>query len=128
MQNDEILKKAHNEVILKEHSPENLLSLLSLCTPQLSIDHIFDDQLRIAAMKKLMIAIHPSNYPHNKDGQCIYEDIQQFYDLCSQNIADLKNKENNQSHQKAFLKSIRKHRRRRNVSPTSVVEMVVQCE
>lgn len=123
---NDLMKKAHNEVILKEHSAENLLSLLSLCTPQLSIDHIYDDTVRMAAMKKLIIAIHPNNFPYNEDGQCIYEDIQRFYDLCCQNITESKNGENQARN--IFTKSVRKRRRRKNVSPTSVVEMVVQCE
>ena len=124
--NNKILQKAHSEVILKEHSVENLLSLLSLCTPQLNIEHVLDDQVRIAAMKKLMVAIHPNNFPYNEDAQCVYEDVQQFYDLCCQTIAKSHEKENQS--QNVFLKSVQKRRRRRNISPTSVVEMVVQCE
>lgn len=124
--NDTLLQKAHSEVILKEHSVENLLSLLSLCTPQLLQEHVLDDQVRIAAMKKLMVAIHPNNFPYNEDAQCVYEDVQRFYDLCCQTIAESHDKENQS--QNVFLKSVQKRRRRRNISPTSVVEMVVQCK
>ncbi len=120
-QNDDLLKDAQNSVILKEHTPENLLTLLTLINPKITIKQVIDDNERLSAMKELMVAIHPNNYPYNEDAQGIFEDIQRFYDLCNQNILE--------TNQKGGLKSVRnKRRRRRNVSPTSVVELVVQCE
>ena len=116
-----ILKLVQDRIILKEHTPENLVALLQLCHPEITIDEVVDDNKRILAMKNMMLAVHPNNFPFNEDAQCIFEDVQRFYDLCTKNIADTKGQDGS--------KSVRKRRRRRNVvSPTSVVELVVQCK
>lgn len=81
-------------------------------------------------MKKLMIHIHPSNYPHHEDAQSLYEDIQTFYDACCQRLSDPKSSAYNggRSEQNAKSKNRRKLRFRRssNSSPTTVIETVVQ--
>jgi hypothetical protein len=126
-QNDDLLKEVQNQVILKQHTPENLLDLLLLCNPGMTLEQVLDDNQRVNAIKKLMVAIHPSNYPYNVDAQCIFEDIQRFYDLCCQNIAETK-KNDEKGSQRGLIRSVRKRRRQRIVSPTSVVELVVQCK
>jgi hypothetical protein len=122
-QNHDFLKSVQNKVILKQSSPENLHSLLLLCNPKMTMKEVLNDSKRVQAMKKLMVEIHPNNFPYYADAQCIFEDIQRFYEMCSQTIATI-----NMNEQDGGPKSIRKRRRRRNISPTSVVEMVVQCE
>ena len=120
-QNDDLLKNIQNQVILKEHNAENLHAFLLLCNPGMTRDHINHDSQRIAAMKNVMVAIHPSKYPYNEDVQYIFEDVQRFYDLCCQSMTD-------DDVKGGLLKSVRKRRRRRPISPTSVVEQVVQCK
>ncbi len=77
------------------------------------------DGKRVAAMKKLMVSIHPSNYPKNEDVQYLYEDVQTFYDACFQRMSeecDEDPKPNNRM----------KLRFRRTSSPNTVVDTVVQ--
>lgn len=114
--NQDILTSIQNKVILKEHTPENLYSLLVTCNPEITLNEVFDDSIRMQAMKRLMMAIHPSNFPYHEDALCIFEDVQHFYDLTNQKIAESK------------LQINKRRRRKGNVSPTSVVELVVQCK
>ena len=117
----DLLKHVQEKIILKDHTVENLSALLQLCNLEITVDEVMDDNKRMMAMKNMMLAVHPNNFPYNEDAQYIFEDIQRFYDLCTQNIAETKGQDGS--------KSARKRRRRRTgVSPTSVVEMVVQCK
>lgn len=116
----DFLNVVQNKVILKDHTAENLFSLLLLSNPDLTLDEVMDDNQRVQAMRNLMAASNPSNFPYYEDAQCIFEDIQRFYDLCNQRIAEGKNEDGS--------KSVRKQRRRKRVvSPKSVVDLVVQC-
>ena len=114
--NQDIVATIQNKILLKEHTPENLHSLLVTCNPNLTLNDVFDDSIRMQAMRKLMMDIHPSNFPYHEDALGIFEDVQLFYDLTSQKIAESK------------LQINKRRRRKGNVSPTSVVELVVQCK
>ena len=91
--------------------------MLQLVAPELTLQELKNDALRVNVMKKLLVQIHPSNFADNQDAQAIYEDVQTFYDLCCSSM----NGENQPG------KTERKWLQRRNQkSPNTVVELVVQ--
>ena len=112
----DLLNMVHNKIILKEHNKENLLSLLLLSNPQLTLTDVVDDKHRIQAMQDLMVTIHPSNFSYHEDAQGVFEDVQRFYDLCNKKIMESKESKG------------RRCGRNRPTSPTSVVDQVVQCK
>lgn len=88
--------------------------MLQIVSPNITLEQLQNDEERIKAMKQLLVQIHPSNFPNNKDALNIYEDVQTFYDACCE---------------KMTVNDAKKLRRRKNsprASPTSVVDSVVQ--
>ena len=116
-----IFEKVQKKIILASPTNENLHELLVLSSPALTLEQVLNDNDRLEAMQKLMVNIHPSNFPDNEDAQSLYEDVQAFYDACCKrmNEPDVVSK---------VPRSIRSKRMRgRNTpSPTTVVESVVQ--
>lgn len=108
-----ILEKVQSE-IKQGATLGNLFNILILSTPKLTIDNVINERERLRAMEKLMIQIHPRNFPDNEDAPSIYEDVQVFLETCSKTIS------------KIDRLSLTRKRNRNNVSPTTVVESVVQ--
>lgn len=109
-----LLESVLRRILLKRPNKENLLLLLQLASPQITLQTLNSDDDRIHAMKQLLLQIHPSNFPDNEDALSIYEDVQSFYEACCENLTDNTSK---------------KSRRRKNsprASPTSVIDSVVQ--
>lgn len=115
-ENAVLLEKTQRRVLMKEHSKENLLHMLQLVAPEMTLQELKNDQLRVTVMKKLLVQIHPSNFTENQDAQNIYEDVQTFYDACCSRM----NGEKSGSNQMKWLQ------RRNQKSPNTVVELVVQ--
>jgi len=73
------------------------------------------DEERLSVMKDLLVQMHPSNFPDNKDAQNIYEDMQTFYERAAENMNEESSKQ-----------SRRRKKNNPRASPTSVIESVVQ--
>jgi hypothetical protein len=114
-----LLEHVNRNILLKDRNPENLLRLLRLVDTSLTAKIIeSSEEVRVAAMKDLMIKIHPNNFPSNPDAFSIYEDAQGFFEACNQNM----NATNGEFlHKKSLFQ-----RKPKPPSPTTVVSAVVQ--
>ena len=114
-----ILEKVNRNILLKEKNGENLLQLLRLVDLSLTSDIVMkSEEKRAAAMKDLLLKIHPTNFPSNPDALSIYEDAQEFFEGCNQNIYLTQGEF--QTKKSLF------HRKPKPPSPTTVVSAVVQ--
>jgi hypothetical protein len=93
---------------------ENLLLLLEIVSPNITLEQLQNDEDRLKAMKQLLVQIHPSNFPSNEDALNIYEDVQTFYDACCENMTINDGKK------------LRRRKKSPRALPTSVVDSVVQ--
>mmetsp|Transcript_235 Transcript_235/g.378 ORF Transcript_235/g.378 Transcript_235/m.378 type:complete len:414 (+) Transcript_235:54-1295(+) len=113
-ENCTVFESVQRRTLLKKPNKANLLLLLQIVSPHITLQQLQNDEQRIKTMKQLLVQIHPSNFPSNEDALNIYEDIQTFYDACCENMK---------------INDSKKFRRRKispRESPTSVVDSVVQ--
>jgi len=82
------------------------------------MQHLQHDETRVEAMKKLLVNIHPTNFPANEDAHSIYEDLQAFYDSCCAKM----NEEPTEGSKTSRMMKLR----RKTTSPDTVIDLVVQ--
>jgi hypothetical protein len=117
MDNKVILEQVNRRILLKDKNARNLCQLLRLVDSSLTSEVIESEKVRTAAMKDLMLKIHPNNFPSNPDAFSIYEDALEFFEGCNQNMNS-----NGEFQNKRRLFQ----RKPKPPSPTSVVSAVVQ--
>lgn len=119
--NQSIIIHASNSIIVLIFSTtENLLHMLQLVAPKMTLRQMQNDEMRIGAMNTLLTQIHPSHFNSHEDAVNIYEDVQAFYDLCFTKMS-----EDTKSVSKR-MNLILLGRNKKSKSPTTVVDLVAQ--